>query len=379
MSGIRRRSSRQSNVPPEKWPSQRQRRATSPNYELPHDEAMETIDRLVQGEETNSGDGAIIEKILTLQSMAIQPVVPTRLPRPPTIGYEELSLLTRDEVFPHLKFNRLKTEGILFIDGSVFARGATGPQGQLPINVSREGLKEYLVFPGSEDSSRVVIASVIEAEFLRRTGHKSLKNAWTMVVRWFDYRNAQPRNEGWFIDELVFFSLQGREDGKLLDLRAKLVIRQALKWIGRPSSSYTSTTLVLLALAEVDLEVLNLKPDWYAWVSDQISFRLNHTKQDRANTTKFREGWQAVVQLLHTNFQTRMVRQNQEGPLLLGDEPRNAFGDTQAQWDAERCELVRERDQLKEDLLKAQDVLADVAQREEVLRAEHERLQEEYS
>ncbi|KAL2632969.1 hypothetical protein R1flu_004448 [Riccia fluitans] len=189
MSGIRRRSSKQSDVPPEEWPSQRQKRATSPNYELPHDEAMEMIDRLVQGEETNSEDGAIVEKIPTLQSMAIQPVVSTRLPRPHTINFEELSLLTRDEVFPHLKFDHLKTEGILLIDGSMFARGAAGPQGQLPINVSREGLKEYLVFPGSEDSSHVVTASVIEAEFLRRTGHKSLKDAWTTLKE--DLHKAQ--------------------------------------------------------------------------------------------------------------------------------------------------------------------------------------------
>ncbi|KAL2608440.1 hypothetical protein R1flu_027013 [Riccia fluitans] len=78
---------------------------------------METIDRLVQDEKTNFRVDAIVEKIPTLQSMAIQPVVPTRLPRPPTIGFEELSLLTRDDVFPHLKFDRLKTEGILFIYG----------------------------------------------------------------------------------------------------------------------------------------------------------------------------------------------------------------------------------------------------------------------
>ncbi|KAL2608488.1 hypothetical protein R1flu_027061 [Riccia fluitans] len=150
MSGIRRSNSRQSDVPPEEWPSQFQRRATSPNYKLPHDEAMEMIDQLVQGEETNSGVSAIVEKIPTLQSMAIQSIIPTRLPHPPTIGFEELSLLTRDDVFLHLKFDHLKTEGILFIDGSLFARGATGAQGQLPVNVSREGLKEYLDFPGSE-------------------------------------------------------------------------------------------------------------------------------------------------------------------------------------------------------------------------------------
>ncbi|KAL2632261.1 hypothetical protein R1flu_016947 [Riccia fluitans] len=262
MSGIVERSSRQSDVPPEKWPSQHQRCATSPNYELPHDEAMETINRLVHGERTNSGDGAIVEKISTLQSMAILLVVPTRLPRLPTIGFEELSLLTRDEVFPHLKFDCLKTEGILFINGSLFAKGAASPQGQLPFNVSREGLKEYLDFPDSEDSSCVVSTSVIEAEFLHRIGHKSLKDGWTTVARWFDYRNAQPRNEGWFIDDLVFFSSLGREDGKRLDMRVKLVIRQALKWIGRPSSLYTSITLVLLALAHVDLEELNLKPDF---------------------------------------------------------------------------------------------------------------------
>ncbi|KAL2603258.1 hypothetical protein R1flu_008789 [Riccia fluitans] len=261
MSGIRRCSSRQFDIPSEEWLSQCRRCGTSPNYKLPHNEAMEMIDQLVQGEETNSGDGAIIEKIPTLQSMAIQPVVPTRLPRPPTIGFEELSLLTRDEVFPHLKFDRLKTEGILFIDGSLFAKGAASAQGQLSINVSREGLKEYLDFPGSEDSSCVVSASVIEAEFLHRIGHKFLKDGWTTVARWFDYQNAQPRNEGWFIDDLVFFSSLGREDGNRLDMRVKLVIRQALKWIGRPSSLYTSTTLVLLALAHVDPEEPNLKPD----------------------------------------------------------------------------------------------------------------------
>ncbi|KAL2619975.1 hypothetical protein R1flu_000180 [Riccia fluitans] len=265
---------------------------------------METIDRLVQGEEANSKDGAIVEKIPTLQSMAIQHVVPTQLPRPRTINFEELSLLTRDEVFPHLKFDHLKTEGILFIDGSVFAR---------------------------------------EAEFLRRTSHKSLKDAWTAIARWFNYRNAQPRNEGWFIDQLVFFSSQGREDDKLVDLSAKLVIRQALKWIGRPSSSYTSTTLVLLALAEVDPGEPNLKLDCCP-AHPHIVPRLNGEAEPRAN------------------------------PLLLGDEPRNAFGDTQAQWGAERCKLVCERDQLKEDLHKAQGVLADAAQREEALRAEHKRL-----
>ncbi|KAL2643156.1 hypothetical protein R1flu_010743 [Riccia fluitans] len=84
MSGIIHRNRRQSDVPPEEPPSQCRRHATSPIYKLPHDEAMETIDQLVQGEENNSGVGAIVKKIPTLQSMAIQPAVlpdcPVHLP-----------------------------------------------------------------------------------------------------------------------------------------------------------------------------------------------------------------------------------------------------------------------------------------------------------
>ncbi|KAL2609014.1 hypothetical protein R1flu_027587 [Riccia fluitans] len=108
MSEMRRRSSRQSGVPPDERSSQRRRRATSLNYELPHNETMETIDQLVQ--------------------------------------------VCLPEVLQVLKANS-------------------------------QSKKEYLVFPNSEDSSRVVSASVIEAEFLHRIGHKSLKDAWTMVAR----------------------------------------------------------------------------------------------------------------------------------------------------------------------------------------------------
>ncbi|KAL2632724.1 hypothetical protein R1flu_004203 [Riccia fluitans] len=138
MSGIKRHNRRQSDVPPEESPSQRHRCTTSLMIGLAPDEAMETIDWLVQGEETNSkidaivetnsGVSTIVEKISTLQSTMIQAVVPTRLPCPPIVGFEKLSLLIRDEVFLHLKFDHLKTEGILFIDGSLFARDAACPQ-----------------------------------------------------------------------------------------------------------------------------------------------------------------------------------------------------------------------------------------------------------
>ncbi|KAL2644853.1 hypothetical protein R1flu_012440 [Riccia fluitans] len=88
MSGIRRFNRRQSDVPPEEPPSQCRRHAISPMIGLTPDEAIEMIDWLVQGEETNSKVGAIVEKIPTLQSMAIQLVVPTWLPHPPTVGFE---------------------------------------------------------------------------------------------------------------------------------------------------------------------------------------------------------------------------------------------------------------------------------------------------
>ncbi|KAL2643916.1 hypothetical protein R1flu_011503 [Riccia fluitans] len=71
MSGIRQSSKAQFDVPSEEPPSQCRRRASSPIIGLLPEEAMETIDWLVQDEETNSGVGAIGEKIPTLQSMAI--------------------------------------------------------------------------------------------------------------------------------------------------------------------------------------------------------------------------------------------------------------------------------------------------------------------
>ncbi|KAL2603092.1 hypothetical protein R1flu_007951 [Riccia fluitans] len=62
MSGMRRRSRDNPMFHLKERPSQHRSCATSPNYELPHDEAMKTIDQLVQGEETNSGIGATVER-----------------------------------------------------------------------------------------------------------------------------------------------------------------------------------------------------------------------------------------------------------------------------------------------------------------------------
>ncbi|KAL2634113.1 hypothetical protein R1flu_005592 [Riccia fluitans] len=59
MNGIRRRSKRQSDVPPEEPSSQCHTRATSSIIEVLPNEAMEMIDLLVQDEETNSRVGAI--------------------------------------------------------------------------------------------------------------------------------------------------------------------------------------------------------------------------------------------------------------------------------------------------------------------------------
>ncbi|KAL3682766.1 hypothetical protein R1sor_000788 [Riccia sorocarpa] len=105
----------------------------------------------------------------------------------------------------------------------------------------------------------------------------------------------------------------------------------------RSTQLYVSTGLVLLAIAQVHHEMGNSRPDWHAWVSTEIKFRLNHHR------------WIGVAQMLQI-------------------EARNAFDDTKVVWDSERGELIAKQERLK-------SALQEVQQREEALQQEHEQLQ----
>ncbi|KAL3686597.1 hypothetical protein R1sor_009171 [Riccia sorocarpa] len=111
----------------------------------------------------------------------------------------------------------------------------------------------------------------------------------------------------------------------------------------------------------------NSRPDWHVWVHSEIKFRLNHHKDDKFSSARFREGWLAIVELLKLEFRARQQASVQQ-PQMLQIEARNAFEETKVVWDSERGELIAEQERLK-------SVLQEVQQREEALRQEREELQ----
>ncbi|KAL3686582.1 hypothetical protein R1sor_009156 [Riccia sorocarpa] len=219
-------------------------------------------------------------------------------------------MLTSDEVFPFLNLDRLEDEGIVEIDPKLFAPGGGGDT--LKVDISEDGLRRQLQFRNSDDSDRVV----------------------------------PPAN---------------------LDKKCKVVIRHALQWVGRSSHSYARTGVVLLAIVQVHPGMENSRPDWHAWVHSEIKFRLNHHKKDKYSSARFREGWQAIVELLKLRFRARQQASVQQ-PQMLQTEARNAFDDTKVREEA----LRQEHEEL-------QGAALDASLREEALRKEHESLQQEYS
>ncbi|KAL3682713.1 hypothetical protein R1sor_000735 [Riccia sorocarpa] len=281
-------------------------------------------------------------------------------------------MLTHNEVFPFLNLDRLEDEGIVEIDPKLFGPGGGGDT--LKVNISEDGLRRQLQFRNSDDNDRVVPPLNIENEFLQRHGRATLKDAWRLVAKWFNYTNETFRNEGWYIDDLSYFASIGHPD---LDKKCKVVIRHALRWVGRFRHSYARTGLVLLAIAQVHPGMGNLRPDWHAWVHSEIKFRLNHHKDDKFISARFSEGWQAIVELLKLEFRARQQAFVQQ-PQMLQIEARNAFEETKVVWDSEREELIAEQERLKSALQEVQQPL-EASLGEEALRKEHESLQHEYS
>ncbi|KAL3688144.1 hypothetical protein R1sor_014453 [Riccia sorocarpa] len=145
---------------------------------------------------------------------------------------------------------------------------------------------------------------------------------------------------------------------------SRLVIRQVLRTLGKLSVTFCSTTLVLLAVAHVDPTLPHLRPDWHIFVSNEIRKSLGHYTSDKKSAGKFREGWGVVIEIVRADFMARQAVDSME-PLYL--EAKNAFSNTKAAWDNEKCELVRQRDELKEELARAQELAALAEEREETI------------
>ncbi|KAL3685873.1 hypothetical protein R1sor_003895 [Riccia sorocarpa] len=240
------------------------------------------------------------------------------------LTFEELVMLTCNEVFPFLNLDRLEDEGIVEINPKLFGPGGGGDT----------WLRRQLQFRNSDDSDRVVPPLNIENEFLQRHGRATLKDAWRLVAKWFNYTNETFRNEEWYIDDLSYFASIGCPD---LDKKCKVVIRHALR---------------------------------------EIKFRLNHHKDDKFSSARFREGWQAIVELLKLEFRARQQASVQQ-PQMLQIEARNAF--EQERLKSALQEVQQREEALRQEREELQGAALEASLQEEALRKEHESLQQEYS
>ncbi|KAL3676465.1 hypothetical protein R1sor_026413 [Riccia sorocarpa] len=355
----------------------RKRKERSPIVEFPPEDAEELIDLTVskivktaeEGESSKHNSEAAASTAIEVYRPpgALQTLDDARV----VVTLEELSLLERDEVYPYLDLSHLQHDVVLR-RSALFSRGTRPGIDVYTVDLSDSGLKKLVDFPAMGLCSRVVSGSVIEKHFLDQLGCDCLKNSYEGVKVWFDYTGGTKRNEGWNIDELRYFAKSGRDPA--LDKKCKLIMRQALKTIGRTSHIYCSTAVAFLAIAHVDLELENLRPDWHAWCANEIRFRLRHFKTDKHSKAKFREGWHAVVELVTRDFlarqAARLQQQSQVLQLEYSSDAKNAFVETKVVWDAERGELIAERAALRTELEEAQS-------REEVLRQERWQAQEE--
>ncbi|KAL3675401.1 hypothetical protein R1sor_025349 [Riccia sorocarpa] len=341
----------------------RKRKERSPIVEFPPEDVEELIDLTVskivktaeEGESSKYNEAAAASTVIEVYRPpgALQMLDDFR----GVVTLEELSLLERDEIYPYLGLSHLEQDkGFVNISSALFSRGTRPGIDVYPVDLSDSGLKRFMDFPAMGPCSRVVPGSVIEKHFLDQLECDCLKNSWEKVKIWFNYTGSTKRNEWWNIDELRYFAKSGRDPA--LDKKCKLVMRQALKTIGRTSHIYCSTTVAFLAIAHVDPELENMRPDWHAWCANEIRFRLRHSKTDKHSKAKFREGWQAVVELVTRDFLAKQAARLQQQSSVLqleySSDAKNAFAETKVVWDAERGELIAERERLRTELEEAQ-------------------------
>ncbi|KAL2632162.1 hypothetical protein R1flu_016848 [Riccia fluitans] len=136
------------------------------------------------------------------------------------------------------------------------------------MDLSTTGLRKLVDFLVKGECRRIVPPSEVEAEFLKQTGRKYKKDAWQDIAPWFGFylTHSQPRSERWVVDDFKKFSLEGHPDGYELDKQVHLVINQVQRMVGKANRSFCSTTLVLLAIAHVDLRMVDYRQDWHMWV-----------------------------------------------------------------------------------------------------------------
>ncbi|KAL3693560.1 hypothetical protein R1sor_007211 [Riccia sorocarpa] len=336
----------------DQWGGKR-KREKSPVIETSEALAFQNISTLVQAMESEAwGQTSKSQKTedtlesldLTTSSSAIEVYQAPSLAIVPAVNFkftfEELGVLSRDEVLPYVDTSRVRDDGIVKVNSAMFSRGAVEGAKEYPIDISIEGLKKLVDFPVSGDYAQIVAPSVIEKIFSDNCGYNNKKDAWKAIAPWFGFnlKNAQGRSEGWVVDDFRKFTLEKHPHGSVLDMRVRLVIRQVLKILGKLSYHFCSTTLVLLAVAHVDPTCAHLRPDWHMFVSCEIRKSLNHDKTDK---------------------KTR----REETIRLEKDALQKEYSRDKADWESKNHKLAEEVNQLHEDMKR-------VSTKEELVQAE---------
>ncbi|KAL3699617.1 hypothetical protein R1sor_017639 [Riccia sorocarpa] len=100
------------------------------------------------------------------------------------ITIEELSVLSRDEVFPFLNRTRLKDQKVVSIDPVIFQGGASSRNTSAPweMDLSAAGLKKLVDFPVKGKCRRIEIRSRLGHEKQDKQSVKMFREGWMAIV-----------------------------------------------------------------------------------------------------------------------------------------------------------------------------------------------------
>ncbi|KAL2609579.1 hypothetical protein R1flu_028152 [Riccia fluitans] len=120
-----------------------------------------------------------------------QPLERSIVPSFPNFGItlEELSMLSRDEIFPYVNTQRLKIDGIVKISSGIFqpTRSSIGTTSEYIMDLSTTNLRKLVDFLFKGECRRIVSPSEVKVEFLKRTSSKYKKDAWQDIAPWFGF------------------------------------------------------------------------------------------------------------------------------------------------------------------------------------------------
>ncbi|KAL3700661.1 hypothetical protein R1sor_018683 [Riccia sorocarpa] len=213
----------------------KRKREKSPVIETSEALAFQNISTLVQTMESEAwGQTSKSQKTedtlesldLTASSSAIEVYQAPSIAIVPVVNFkftfEELGVLSRDEVLPYVDTSRVRDDGIVKVNSAMFSRGAVEGAKEY---ISVEGLKKLVDFPISGDCAKIVAPSVIEKIFSENCGYNNKKDARKATAPWFGFnlKNAQGRSEGWVVDDFRKFTLEKHPHGSVLDMRVRLL------------------------------------------------------------------------------------------------------------------------------------------------------------